>query len=340
MRRPLLLLSIVLLCAAISQAQPVINNMENYSIGMSFKTKHCATAGIAHGSGGANQVWQFTNLQVIDSLTSWIVSPSSTPYASTFPNASYTLRNTKGSYRFFQKTSAYNDLLGSVDSANGLTVTYPLPVAGAVRPLTTSSGYTDSFSVFYPGSGMKGFGGIVMTADGYGTLHLPGASYQNVIRVKTVIDETDTVFQGPPAITSRLIATIYTWYDDLHKTPLLTWDSTHIINSIGSFAIESISYLASESGTTTGVEGTAATQLDLTAYLSKNILRINGVTSPGRYAVSVFSTEGKRIYHNIHPCGNTSMALEMPVDFPPGLYLVSVADDKGAGGFIRVVCEQ
>jgi hypothetical protein len=327
-------LSVIMFSSAVLQAQPIINNMLNYTPGISIERKVCATASIDPGDAGPGNHWNFTNLQVVDSQSAYIVNPAATHFAASFPGATYAVRHDGGKFEYVYKTAGMNYALGNADSNSGNIVTYPDSLLEAVRPFTYTSFETDSFRIL--NGTTTGAGELTMSADADGMLHLPDAVYFDVLRIKTILHRIDTISSSPIPVTSEETTTRYAWYDDVHKSPLLLWDSTFIINSIGAFAVKTISYLEYESGTTSVPDQTAKA-LDFTASISNATLVVKGAFEPmTKYHIHLYTAEGKKVYYGIHVFDNGSGALDLQTDLSPGIYLLTISDNKGNQGFRKV----
>src|SRR2546423_488849 len=93
----LALISFLLVCFLTSQAQPVLTATGiNPVIGNTYTSN--STNFVAAGSAGANQTWDLTSMVSASTTTSTAVSPSTTPYAASFPTATVAY-NSSGTYQ-------------------------------------------------------------------------------------------------------------------------------------------------------------------------------------------------------------------------------------------------
>jgi len=91
---------------------------------------------ITPGNTGANQTWDFSSLQVQNTVTSQCVSPNGTPHALSYPNANLCIEES-GDYSYFNKSSTKVEFLGEGDSV------FQQPLVVLPLPLTYGSTYTD-----------------------------------------------------------------------------------------------------------------------------------------------------------------------------------------------------
>ncbi|MCE3227110.1 MAG: hypothetical protein K0S32_1661, partial [Bacteroidetes bacterium] len=207
-----------------------------------LKFINCNTVSVNEGNAGANQTWNFSNLiSSNDTITEWMVLPSTVPNASLYPSSNLVEKYSDGRYVFIDKTTTQNLLVGY--SETNLDIKYPDPVLSAQRPVTFGSIFTDTFTSNFVANSynFSGGGTVTINADAYGTLILPNGTYSNVLRISTTQIQVDTLIQF--AITSTTTIKITTWFDANHNSALLK------IDSVGSpsFSQKRVHYLLSES---------------------------------------------------------------------------------------------
>ncbi len=136
---------------------------------------------------GANAVWDFSNMEASgpSDLNITIVNPASTPYASKFPDANYAFKEGPNlAYRYFDLSEGKMERVGNY--AGGLFKTYNDPQIEYVFPLTLGSSNEDTWD-----NDASSFGGNYnLYCIGYGTLKLPGKTYENALMVRADVDET------------------------------------------------------------------------------------------------------------------------------------------------------
>ncbi|MDB5258702.1 MAG: hypothetical protein JWM14_3397 [Chitinophagaceae bacterium] len=185
-----LLLSNLLLFLSIGVfAQPVLTSDEMLPYGSVLNYKFITDYSMIDvTSTGANVTWDYSTVTLdgSDDLNITMVNPSSTPYASSFPNSNYAYHETQGTdedYRYFSLTSSKMERVGSYASS---AKTYSDPQVEYVFPLTLNTTNNDTWD-----NDQSSFGGGTydLNCIAYGTLKLPDATYNNVLLVKVSFDE-------------------------------------------------------------------------------------------------------------------------------------------------------
>jgi len=125
------LTSTLLLCLCL-KAQITIYSTDMPAAGDTFHAfRDNLPVGFSVGPKGANVTWDFSGLMPDMSVTTYAVSPASTPYAADFPNANLALTNDHVGYIFYRNTSTALKVEGfsTVDASLGtISVNYnPIP---------------------------------------------------------------------------------------------------------------------------------------------------------------------------------------------------------------------
>ncbi|MFN0203155.1 MAG: hypothetical protein ACKVTZ_16635, partial [Bacteroidia bacterium] len=182
------------------------------------------------GASGANAVWDFTSLTSTGSSNMSFVAPSSTAYASFFPNATLATPTTTGNgsgYAYCDVDASGFVILGTYDTSPTLTrkVTYSDPETQIPAPFTYNSTQTHSLAATIDqnvSGNITSFsreGSTIFVGDGYGTLKLPNATINNVLRIKWIRTMQDS-YMGTPFYTYT--DTGYLWVSPAVKIPLLS----------------------------------------------------------------------------------------------------------------------
>jgi hypothetical protein len=168
--------------------------------------------------------------------------PATTTHGHEFPDANLVERYSDGRFVYVNKTATENYLLGFADTVNDLIMSYPDPMLFIKRPITYMDTYTDTYTTSYTAAGfeLKGKGTCTVTADGYGTLILPNGTYNNVLRLRIVESQQDTIIQF--GTTVNVTTTIHIWFDAAHTSALMKIDSTQA----STFSQVEVSFLTSE----------------------------------------------------------------------------------------------
>jgi hypothetical protein len=241
MKRTTTLLAVLLCIAASTTGQIVIQSTDMPSTGDTLRMSSTSqVTGLTPAQTGAGITWDYSTL-VADSQTvdTFVTTLSTGLYALNFSTASFARKSNTPSvslsgialdyqYDFFRKTASSYVVLGFGASVSGLPVgvvntpkdtLYRFPLAyGDTGSCTTT------FSVSLPGVGY--YGGTrtrVDTVDGWGTL-ITSYGTHSVLRVKSYVTETDTVFISTLGFGLRFPLpprTEYRWLATGGKEPLL-----------------------------------------------------------------------------------------------------------------------
>lgn len=199
------------------------------------------TTGVNPGNSGANQTWNFSNINIgSDSIVANVVNPNTTPYFSYFPTSNIAMIT--GGYNYYTISDGDMNMIGSVDGTlpdQKITI-FSDPELYLRIPFTYNSTFTDNyfatFAFSFGDTGIKR-GIVTKTADSWGTIILPGGTFNNVLRIHTISDETDSVIAPYPHV-ERRIGHEYSWYSSQYKNPLfwitiVTDTSSQIIEKFG-----------------------------------------------------------------------------------------------------------
>lgn len=149
----------------------------------------------ANDSGGANRVWDYSNLKdsnILEPIS--IISPVGLPHTDSFPTANIAIEYLQyefPNYEYDMINSStwggvgYVDTVLGVDGGSGgwYTANFKPLYCEMHYPLTYMDTYTDSSQLLSDG-GSAGTIYDTLIADGYGTLKLPTGTYTNVLRVQ------------------------------------------------------------------------------------------------------------------------------------------------------------
>jgi hypothetical protein len=142
-------------------------------------------AGSNVGPSGNGVTWDFSSMTAAVGGTFSVVTPSSTPYSSTFPSATHALQLNIASapgpaFEYYRLDGSGWNILASTYSAASPGSNYTANEKLRIPfPFSLGNSRTDTFQK--TGSGPDAY---TITYDGFGTLMLPGRSYNNVVRMK------------------------------------------------------------------------------------------------------------------------------------------------------------
>lgn len=321
-------------------AQPVITEMDNYTIGEVYSNIVANPTGVEPGPAGAMQHWLFDNLQFQDSVKSWAIHPSSTSYAAQFPTANVVIKDEEGTFTFFEKTAAANKVLGTADSI-GIGAVLMYNHTAAKRPFSMGNTYTESYTSSSVAS--TGAGTVTYTADGWGMLHMPDGVFLDVLRVKMERSQKDTGSIGPVAVYTELYGTRYAWYGNDFKAPLLTWDSTYVLTTVSGNStidiVKAVTYLKYEQSAT-GLDEIKPKDELYTASLTGNKLLVRGEFAANRtYHMSLYNLNGQKVFGSSFNTARNEWNGEVDASLAQGLYLLRINDDKNFHQAIKLVKE-
>lgn len=144
------------------------------------------------GPAGANQTWDFSNLQLTLGGLDTPQTVASTPFAAQFPGANncYKFSGIFPPDRFYyQNVSATKyEIIGMAITATSGDNYTPNSRTFCTFPYTFGTVYNDTYRSVAEGTDTS----VVVTYDAYGTLVLPTGTYTNVIRQKVVKNGTTT----------------------------------------------------------------------------------------------------------------------------------------------------
>ncbi len=188
-------------------AQISLNRANNYpQIGDSFTRIVCDTQGITEGESGENVTWDFSDLTILGTGTSGTyLEPSETGVAADFPDANLAQDAGNNVYLFYNVSDTEVAHLGY--NNEGFVLTYTEPQIEKVFPFTYGDSNTNVATRVYGDN--TGTATTEINADAYGTLILPSGSFENVLRVHTVVTVEDVASDG--SIFSFMSDT-YEWY--------------------------------------------------------------------------------------------------------------------------------
>lgn len=334
-----LYLSLFSLLPLFAAAQPVIQNMEKYTLGSKFSYVDCDPDGVSPLSGGANNHWMFTSLSSQDTFETEVYSPGATPHSAKFPTANIALLSDDGTFTYYNQTTPKSYLAGIIDTGSDLEYVFNNTALSSVRPIGYNYTETDTFtsSVSESGATLTGGGTIKLTADGWGMLHLPNKNYTDVLRIKLEHTEADSASVGPQTIHMNINRTAYMWFSNDAPYALLVWDSTNLSGDVINLDVKSVSYLL-DAGT--DVNSVNAEKNNIHAALNHNKLTLRGTfNADTKYDAALFNLNGQKIYQAQFTGGQNQNVFNMPVEPVAGIYLLMLTTGNGDRNVLKIVKE-
>lgn len=214
MKKTLLsILSAITIMSSTAIAQPTLTaTNSNPAIGDVFTLQPYNY--VSPGSSGASQTWNFSSItQTTASASSSTCTAVSSSNTATFPGSNIQSVASATSIGFGNANStAYQNTGVKQGTVN---IVYSNPEDVIHYPFTMGNTYSDPFAATFTnaGSTYTRTGTTAVTADGYGTIQLPGATFSNVLRVHFVQTYKDTTYItgfGPYVL--NYVNDEYMWY--------------------------------------------------------------------------------------------------------------------------------
>lgn len=193
MQNTFIFLTTFLLSVFNSYAQPIATaaNVPNTNESELYMTE--LPENFSPGASGANQIWDFSSLDIAPVGANTIVPVASTPYANAFANSNHCVHYSGpfgDSYHFYNLAQAKFEKTGTV-FVGVFMEQFQNPRTYVTFPFTYGGSFVDTFQV----DNDPEIGTVTATYDAYGTLILPYGTYNNVIRQKLVVNgQTDYIW--------------------------------------------------------------------------------------------------------------------------------------------------
>ena len=237
MKKTFFLLALATVSSGFLLAQPTLQMNVVPDIGDVVTIQEADTNNVNPGNPGANQTWNFANLQPLSGspATQYIyLAPSNTPpqYATKFPAANLAVKINSDTivYGYSKKETNQYSLLGIKNAF--IEQLYPNPDI-QLKTLSYNGSFTDDFTNYTDaGTGIVFYaaGSRTVKYDAYGTLTTPTGTYQNAMRIKSVSNQVDSAEFSGIKIINRTDITTYDWLLANYPGVLLSIYYIHTIN--------------------------------------------------------------------------------------------------------------
>ena len=179
------------------------------------------------GPSGANQSWDFSNINISSTDQATILAPGGTPFAGDFPECNQVFHyDGTGTYIYYDLTQSEMNHYGEgFDDNTQLVIHFSDPSKEIEYPFAYNNSFTDSFlgSYDYEGLTTHTSGTSTVTADAWGSVTTPEDTYNSVLRVKSVRSVTDSVWMADIFVyTTTTIFTDYSWHTSSSHTPVMS----------------------------------------------------------------------------------------------------------------------
>jgi len=299
-----------------------------------YKYFNADTTAFDPGTGGANHTWTFTGLVINNNLqTQNYIDPATTPYASSFPAATYALEQ-GGTYVYYKSNTLGTFTEGIVSTT--VTLPYPDDEKMFVYPFT----YTNTFSDYFSGAdtvagvNYKRYGQITTTGDGWGKLIINGRTYNNVLRVKIVqvIHDFQINISTEDTIVSTRTETLnYHWYRQNSKNPLLNYTQVDMYLEDIPDPISSTKAIFVDN-TVTGINDKTSEPVNLVVYPNPTTGFVNletNYSSPQKLNIELTNASGQVVYYDLSSvkAGRNVQKLDVST-LPLGIYAIRMYNDE------------
>jgi Secretion system C-terminal sorting domain len=349
MKKLFLLFSLYLICGT-GNAQITITQVDMPTANDTIRYCNAnPTTTFTPSATGANYAWNFQNLTETSQGLYEYVNSITTPYLFYFFNktglktldtlgvSTFSLTNI---YTFYTSSS-------SVFKIEGLGYSYSsIPLANSyidedeLYQFPLQFGDHDS-STYYFNYNLSQVisnvdyaqnGSRVNDVDGWGSISIPNATYQNVIRVKTTIlsHDTLTIF-GFPVVTDRTTIE-YRWLSNNEKIPVLEISGTMIGNN---YTVNTIKYRYNPS-TASGITNYQLTnlQFSISPNPAQEVITIS-LPDTKNYTLNIIDVTGKLV--DQQQCNQFSNQISTAA-LPRGVYFIKIStSDNSIGGTQKIV---
>ncbi len=316
-------------------AQPTVVNREQYPDNAIVHYLYTNT--LPAGSAGTNQTWNFSTLtadisRLHDTLTEYVTVPGSAggPYAGLMQ-----------AEKFSDSTEQYIKMNGSnlgisfwADSAvAGYFTIYAHPVVDQINSMSLGATASDTDTYTFRNNNDLGTGhaSVTLVVDAYGTLTLPNGTYNDVVRLKEVKNDSEVIpIQGVKIIEQEVS---YRWYNASYVSPLLTSDTAYYKISVASNPaadtaeyITYTRYLLAEH-ISTGVGTIPLNHVSFSGHIGNTVVALAGSFLVGsKYTACIFNMLGQKVYDNTFAGGLQQVNLSLSSNLPPGTYTILIME--------------
>ena len=232
MRTKIVPLALFVLSCGMSLAQPQLSQKNVQVIGDTTIVYKVDTTGLTIGGSGANVNWDYSALDSIGTITRYSLAPSATPYAGLYPISNQCEKIPQGSsvsYQYYNSQSTQFTIVGYAGT-NIDSIIYSDYDTVTTFPIQYNGDFSDSsVSTIYVAGGaihLKAHNGRHTHADAYGTLILPNATYNNVLRYKNITYTVDSsYYNGNLSAVDTFYIEEYFW-SSAHYRPYLLYMET------------------------------------------------------------------------------------------------------------------
>ncbi|MHB8259873.1 MAG: T9SS type A sorting domain-containing protein [Bacteroidia bacterium] len=284
---------------------------------------------VSAGSASA-QTWSYTTgFNTTFNSAIAFVAPSGNPGASNFPSATLASNQGAGTWGYLTNGSNGLYLVGVDVTASGVTIAIPFSPAAAEIPIPFTYSNTTGL-VVYTGTASATVSGMpviikhrafrAVTADAFGTITTPVATYSNTLRVYTHETYSDSVFLnlGSPSFYQATYDTTinYSWYQNATNALVVS------LNQKPSGLAKEIQYLAGSSANISSVKQNVSS-INLYPNPAKDEinLSISQFDHSKANSVEVYNTIGECVHRQTITSSNSQINVS---NLAEGVYNISI----------------
>ena len=296
------------------------------------------------GSGGAGKTWSYPSL-VINTLLQIqnFVDPATTPYAASFPNATYAIQTTDG-YEYYKSNTAGTYMMGTASTTSNAIIPYTDQGTMFTYPFTYNtqiineyfSGIDTVLGVKYKVNGQ-----ITTRGDGYGKLVIDGLNYDSILRVR--VDETLYYFEiniPTDTVTKFRYETLkYQWYRNnsvypyIYKNPIINYIvvKKYDLKSSQTVPVSTTKDILIDNHVT-GINDNTQLPVDFIVYPNPTTGFVNletSYTSPQKLNIELTNASGQVVYFDMISvkAGRNVQKLDVST-LPLGIYAIRMYNDE------------
>jgi len=300
-----------------------------------FALYHCDSVNVNPGLSGANVSWNFASINTFSNLVS-NYSELAVSGNTAYPNADVAVAASANNTSYYHSTannlSYYGGNLAIGSISGSLTYTNAAIVAAYPMTLntTTTSGIAGNIVVNAPPVSGTFAGSCVVTADGSGTLILPGsnATFTNALRVMT----SQTLNITTSFATGTVNQVVYDYYSIGIRNPIFTITTATInVPLLGNPSTQTTvtrdrNAVAAPTNTiVTGISENAARAAGINVFPNPSSTTVQFTSeSPDAKQVSVYDITGKIIAKQLFTDGKAKLDVS---DLNSGLYIYAITDN-------------
>ncbi len=320
--KKIIAISVLLSSCVFANAQISLTAASFPTVGSQFISHNDSLgASLTPGPSGANQVWDYTNLNNHYNDTTSAVTVASTPNGSSFPTADFAANNGSG-YAYFKNTATESQIIGISGSQMGssiLNILYTSPTIVAKSGITYNSNYNfvSSFlmlasgtDVGQPVDSVRVHSNTYTTkvVDGWGTVTSPIGAFpclrimQRDSAVQVVDVKLPFVGWSLAFLELNNVNVSYSYVDDANINSIVQLNMDSTSSTVGSASYRESWPL--------GVKETVKPSL-FTLYpnpsSTDNIHLLIGGLPAAKYLVQIFDMNGNEINSTLYAVNKTSV---------------------------------